>query len=154
MNENYLKTLLLYYEEEIMGEGYFYALSSYFGEKHQQEKMILMAEVENYAANAVLPLLKKYNLKARALNDLRLMGKQDVVKVQGLSWKEFMFQICNKYPGYLTDFANLENMAPKTDLPLLKILTDHEVAAIEFAKLEIDGSKESIKPLTKYLGMS
>ena len=154
MNEKYLKTLLLYYEEEIMGEGYFFALSSYFGEKHQQDKMILMAEVESYAANAVLPLLKKYNLKARASNDLRLMGKRGVAKVQGLSWKEFMFQICNKYPSYLTEFENLENMAPKIDLPLLKILTDHEVAAIEFAKLEIDGSKKSIKPLTKYLGLN
>jgi dimethylamine/trimethylamine dehydrogenase len=154
LNDEYLKTLLLYYEEEIMGEGYFLALSKYFDEKHEQDKMVVMAQVESYAAKAVLPLLKKYNLKSRAMIDLRLMGEQGVAKVRGLSWKEFMLQICNKYPDYLTEFTNLENMAPKADLPLLKVLTHHEVVAIEFAKLEINGSKKSIEPLTEYMGWS
>jgi hypothetical protein len=36
-------------------------------------------------------------------------------------------------------------------LPLLKILTNHEFAAIEFAELELAGVNLSIKPLLEYM---
>ena len=42
-------------------------------------------------------------------------------------------------------------MAPESDIEMLKILTDHEVAAIEFAKLEMIGNTNSIDPLVQYM---
>jgi dimethylamine/trimethylamine dehydrogenase len=62
-----------------------------------------------------------------------------------------MTYIIKRYPGYLDDFKGLENMAPAEDLPALNILTDHEVAVIEFAKMELAGNPDSLLPLNRYL---
>ena len=60
--DKYLKTLLSYYEDEIMGEAYFYGLVDHFEEK---EKLTLLARVERRAAESVVPLLNKYDLVPR-----------------------------------------------------------------------------------------
>ena len=151
MKEKYLNTLLLYYEEEIMGEGYFLSLSKHFTEKHQKEKMVMMAEVERYAAKSVMPLLQKYKLQPRPAKILHTIGEEGVKKIVNLSWIEFIQQINDNYPNYLIEFAALEALAPSEDLPLLKILTNHEIAAIEFAELELAGVNPSIKPLLEYM---
>ena len=144
----YLQTLLTYYEEEISGEAYFYGLAKHFDES---EKLILLAEVERRAAQAVLPLLKKYCLTPRDESTLKTMGEALVDGHQSHSWPNFLKYILKRYPGYLEDFNGLEQMAPEEDLPALKILTDHEVAVIEFAKKEISNDPESLNPLLQYL---
>ena len=151
MKEKYLNTLLLYYEEEIMGEGYFLSLSKHITEKHQKEKMVMMAEVERYAAKSVMPLLQKYKLQPRPTKILQTIGEEGVKKIVNLSWIEFIQQINDNYPNYLIEFAALEALAPSEDLPLMQILTNHEFAAIEFAELELAGVNLSIKPLLEYM---
>ena len=66
-------------------------------------------------------------------------------------WLEFMTYMVNRYPGYLEDFTALEKMAPEEDLYALNNLTEHEVAAIEFAKRELAGDPDSLAPLRDYL---
>lgn len=53
VSTDYLETLLSYYEEEISGEAYFYALADHFEER---DKLILLARIERDAAHAVEPL--------------------------------------------------------------------------------------------------
>lgn len=144
----YLDTLLRYYEEEVSGEAYFYALAGYFDER---DKMILLAKTERVAAQAIEPLLKKYELVPRADSELKNLGRSYVKLHQSYSWSEFMAYVVERYPGYLDDFAALEQMAPKEDLPALNILTDHEVAVIDFAEKELRGDPGSLAPLTRYL---
>ena len=151
MKNKYLETLLLYYEEEIMGEGYFIALSEHFAKPHQKEKMLLFAKVEKFAAEAILPLLSKYELVPRDSRLLKEIGKKGLTKVGHFSWDEFINDIYINFPKYLVEFAELERMAPESDIEMLKILTDHEVAAIEFAKLEREGNTNSIDPLVQYM---
>ena len=62
-----------------------------------------------------------------------------------------MEHIVKRYPGYLDEFHALEQVAPVADLPALGILTDHEVAVIAFAKMEVAGDPDSKEPLLQYL---
>jgi dimethylamine/trimethylamine dehydrogenase len=146
--DEYLDTLLTYYEEEVMGEAYFYGLVDHFDE---QEKLVLMARVERCAADAVVPLLEKYDLVPRVEADLETLGKDWVERHESFKWEELMAYIIDRYPGYLDDFAALERMAPEEDLEALNILTAHEVAAIEFAERELAGDPHSPAPLYHYL---
>ncbi|MEM7670900.1 MAG: FAD-dependent oxidoreductase, partial [Pseudomonadota bacterium] len=73
----YLETLLLYYEEEIMGDAYFRALAERFETAHQRSKMTLLADVEAHAAQAVLPLVEKYGLTPRPMGQLEALGRKD-----------------------------------------------------------------------------
>lgn len=144
----YLETILSYYEDEIMGEAYFYGLARHFDEC---EKLALLAKVECRAAESIRPLLNKYDLTPRDESKLKILGESHVERHRSYTWPGFMEYIVKRYPGYLDDFKALEQMAPNEDLAALKILTDHEVAAIAFAEKELAGDPDSLAPLYKYL---
>ena len=146
--DKYLKTLLSYYEEEIEGEAYFYGLVDHFEE---QEKLTVLARVERRAATSVVPLLEKYDLIPRDASELKTRGESYVGRHASFDWFEFMTYIVKRYPDYLEDFTALKRMAPEEDLYALNILTNHEVAAIEFAKRELAGDPDSLAPLYDYL---
>ena len=144
----YLKTLLSYYEDEIMGEAYFYGLADHFDE---WGKLALLAMVERRTAESILPLLKKYGLKPRIQSELKALAQADIDRHELFTWLQLMSYIVKQYPGYLDDFAALEKMAPEEDLTTLTILTDHEVAAIKFAEKEMLGEADSLTPLHEFL---
>jgi len=147
-SDEYLETLLAYYEEEISGEAYFEALADHFDER---EKVLLLARVERYAADSVVPLIEKYGLIPRDTADIQREGRGYRSLHQSLSWSEFMSYMVRRYPEYLVEFRSLEQMAPAEDLPALKVLTGHEVAVIEFAKMELAGDADSLKALLDYM---
>lgn len=147
----YLDTLLLYFEEEIMGEAYFYGLAEKFEEPEQRGKLILLAEVERHAAEAVRPLLAKYDLAPRSDEELSALESESIAEHGAWSWTELVEYMAKRYPLYMDDFEGLERMAPPEDLPPLKFLTAHETAAIRFAELEVAGRPESDAPLQQYL---
>ncbi|KAG1700497.1 Trimethylamine dehydrogenase [Nymphon striatum] len=109
------------------------------------------AKVERHAAEAVKPLLKKHNLKARPDSQLHELGKMDIDKSFQMGWGGYVDYIVERFPKYMPEFHALEAMAPEEDLAKLKVLTDHEVAAIQFANLEQAGNPDSIQPLLAYL---
>jgi dimethylamine/trimethylamine dehydrogenase len=145
---DYLDTLLRYYEEEISGEAYFFALADHFEER---DKIILLGKVERRAAEAVVPLLQKYGLEPRDESIIHAEGNSHLWGHEKFTWPEFLTHIINRYPAYLDDFNGLESMAPDEDLYALKTLTEHEVAAIDFAKKELAGDPDSLSPLLQYL---
>ena len=149
--DKYRKTLLDYYEEEIMGEAYFNALAEHFDGEGQRDKLRLLARVERRAAEVVQPLLQKHDLTARSEAVLKSLGEADVAAHQGYSWRELVAFMAARYPAYLDDFDGLERLAPQADVPALKLLTLHEVAAIEFADKEVAGESDSAAPLHRYL---
>jgi hypothetical protein len=149
--DRYRKKLLDYYEEEIMGEAYFHALAKHFDGKGERDKLRLLAQVERRAAEVVQPLLHKHDLIPRDEPVLKSLGEADVAAHQDYGWHELMAYMVARYPGYVDDFEALERLAPEADLPALKLLTQHEVAAIEFAGREVAGDADSAAPLHRYL---
>ena len=150
ISQDYLDTLLRYYEEEISGEAYFYGLVDVFDESG---KVTLLARMERSAAQAIEPLLEKYALGPVSEKQLKDLGESEVSRHQGLGWHQFMTHIVKRYPLYLDEFYALEAMAPAADLPLLQALTAHEVAVIEFAEHELAGKPDSVQPLKLYLAL-
>ena len=145
---DYLETLLSYYEDEISGEAYFYALADHFAER---DKIILLARIERVAAQAIFPLLEKHGLIPKDESVLKRQERSYLELHQSYSWQEFMTYIVERYPAYLDEFKSLEQMAPNEDLEALNILTNHEVAVIDFAERELAGDPNSLAPLIQYL---
>ncbi|RBI70365.1 NADH:flavin oxidoreductase [Roseovarius sp. TE539] len=146
----YLETLLRYYEEEIEGEAYFNALADRLRSPEQRAKMRLMAKVETHAAAAVLPLLRKYGLCPRPSADLHRTGRAQAAHGPA-EWHGLIAEMRRTFPDYIDDFEKLESMAPRADLPVLKVLTAHEVAAIAFLEREVAADPKSTAPMRHYL---
>jgi len=152
--DTYRDTLLRYFEEEIMGEAYFRGLMDHFDHPDQKAKLMLLADVERHAAEAVRPLLRRHGLVPRSDAVLGLEETRQIAEHGSWSWSEFVTYMSVRYPLYMDDFEGLEKMAPAPDLPALKFLTAHEVAAIDFADLEVAGNPASAEPLRRYLASS
>ncbi len=150
-NALYLETLLKYYEDEVMGEAYFHRLADHIGGTAEREKFALLAEVERRAADVVRPLLEKHGLTPRDKSILKVLGEADVERHRHFSWMEMMAYMAGRYPAYLDEFEALERLAPKDDMPALKLLTRHEVVAIDFANKEITGDPDSLASIREYL---
>ena len=110
--QSYLDTLLLYYEEEVMGEAWFYGLTAYFTTDDECAKLDLLARVERHAANAVLPLLDKYQLTPRGEDELAGLGRASCEKYAEHDWPGFVIYMAERFPAYIDDFEGLERMAP------------------------------------------
>lgn len=150
VTQKYLDTLTLYYEEEVEGEAYFHALAERLDDPEEKRKMRMVGDVETYAYTAVKPLLKKYNLTPRPHADLQSAARTSGLEAEG-DYLHFIRKWQVEFPGYIDDFEGLEAMAPPEDVPLLKILTDHEHAAIAFIEKELAGAPYSTAPMEHYL---
>ncbi|SHK38352.1 dimethylamine/trimethylamine dehydrogenase [Shimia gijangensis] len=147
----YLETLCKYYEEEVEGEAYFHAIAERLKDPENRRKMTVIAEVEAFAAQSVRPLIEKYGLSPRDHKDLLKSGRDEAARASA-SWADQIAEMTRSFPGYVDDFLALEQMAPPEDLPRLKLLTEHEVAAIAFLNRENAGLPASEKPMLTYLG--
>lgn len=149
-DQTYLKTLLRYYEEEIEGEAYFAAIAGRLSDAGEKRKMQLLADVETHAAAAVKPLLDKYGLTPAPHADLHAAGRRQAADSPG-DFTHFIAEWRKTFPGFIDEFEGLEAMAPPEDLPALKILTAHEVAAIAFLEKEAAGEPDSTAPMQHYI---
>ncbi len=150
-HSRYLSTLLLYHEEEVMGEAYFRGLRQHFERDDQREKLDLLSRVERVAAESVRPLIERYRLVPRSDPELAAAGLAWIGRHKTFDWRDFVADMAERYPQYLLDFEALEKMAPEEDRPAIRILNGHEVAAIEFARKELAGNPDSAAPLVRYI---
>jgi len=148
-DHKYLDTVLLYFEEEIIGEAYFYAVAKCFDDPEQTHKLDLMARVERHAADAVLPLIQKYGLTPRSDAELRAIGTMEAADAIQ-DWDALIADMQKSFPDYMPEFRALEAMAPPQDRARLAFLTEHEVAAIKFLDLEAE-KRHSVAPMLAYL---
>ncbi len=149
----YLRTLQLYYEEEVEGEAYFAELALAFADPEHRHKLLLLAAVERHAAQGVAPLLEKYRLTPRPAAGLAGSGCAEARQTPA-DWDRLIAGMNQSYPGYLEQFRALEAMGPPEDQRLLSFLTEHEVAALEFLALEAENPALSAQPLLSYLQTS
>ncbi len=150
-HSKYLSTLLLYHEEEVMGEAYFRELRQHFERDDQRDKLDLLSRVERVAAESIRPLIERYRLVPRPGPELAAAGLAWIGRHKTFDWRDFVADMAERYPQYLLDFEALERMAPDEDRPAIRILNEHEVAAIEFARMELAGNPDSAAPLVRYI---
>ncbi len=148
--DKYLETLQLYYEEEIEGEAYFDAIAERLTDPDERENMRLMAQVEAVAAASVAPLLRKYGLTPSPAAELQASGRASAAEVTK-DYATLIAEWRRSFPAYIDDFERLEAMAPPGDLPALRVLTAHEVAAIAYLDLEDEGQPDSAAPMRRYI---
>ena len=148
--EQYLSTLLQYWEEEVAGEAYFRELAARAAEPRQKEKLLLLAQIETHTASIVKPLLTRYGLIPKTDEQLKAEGKHDAIGAPQ-QWDDLIAQLAKTFPSYMPSFKRLEEMAPPTDRPILKRMTAHETAAIEFLEKEIAGDADATLPLISFL---
>ena len=142
--------LQLSYEEEISGAAYFAGLASFFdGRPH--EALMLLARIEAVTAAAIRPLIVHYGIDAQPSATLRAEGRAAAESRRGHSWAMLVAEMARDFPAYVAEFDEIIALAPAAERASLAVLRDHEVAAVDFAWLELAGDAESLSPLHDFL---
>ena len=105
----------------------------------QREKLDLLSRVERVAAESVRPPIDRYRLVPWSDAELAAAGVAWIGCLRTFDWRDFIADIAERYPQYLLDFETQERMVPDEGRPAVRVLNEHEVAAIEFARKELAG---------------
>lgn len=141
----------LAYAEEISGETYF---AGFAAEEHDPRRAAIwekFALIENRMEAALRPLALTLGIMPKDPAALRQSGREEAIANPIQSWEVAMQEMVKEYPAYLQEFAGLKAIAPPEAFAAMDLLYDHEVAMIDFAKLELAGSPDSDAPLDAFL---
>lgn len=148
--DDYLAALRLAFEEEISGEAYFARLSG-FHSGRPAHALSLLARVETALISAVRPLILRHRIATADDGILRAAGRQEADTKAGMPWNQLVDEMVAGFPAFVTEFEQIENMAPPEDAALVRLFTLHEVAALDFARMEAAGNADSLAPLEAFL---
>ncbi|MCA0432113.1 MAG: hypothetical protein LCH46_02520 [Proteobacteria bacterium] len=141
---DYRTALIEAIEGEIAGEAYFEALA----ESHSgpaREALLLMAGVERAVTAAVWPLVGRHELPIADTETLRGQGRDSARKDGAMAWQDFLRDVETGYQKYVVAYEQIALQASAGDRALARLLPDHEVAFIAFARAEMrDGSGADI----------
>jgi len=143
-------TLVLFYEEEISGEAYFARMADFYPGR-ERRALLLLAEIERRTASAMRPLLERHGLAVADTVALAAAGRAEAEQRSSASWQKLVADMVSGFPVFVAEFEQLEQLAPASDRSVVRVLTRHEVAAVEFAVLEYAGNVDSLCPLEEFL---
>ncbi len=147
---DYHSALLICYEEEVSGEGYFAGLADQFTGR-PREALLMIAHMERVTAAVLRPLIAVHGLRTEDQSALLARGRAEAGRQQGITWESLTRRMAEDYHVYMDEFDQLSRLAPEADQVTASIASDHEQALIDFARLETAGDPESLKPIEKFL---
>ena len=147
---DYPATLVLFGEEEISGEAYFARMADFYPGR-QRRALLLLAEIERRTVSVMRPLLERHGLAVADTVALAAAGRAEAERRSGASWRQLVADMASGFPVFVEEFRQIEQLAPAADLSVVRLLTQHEVAAVEFAVLEVRGDADSHCPLEAFL---
>ncbi|MBT4888242.1 MAG: hypothetical protein HON65_01645 [Rhodospirillales bacterium] len=150
-NQTYLEGLLLAYEGEIGGEEYFKTMATIFTEPIQQEKMMLLAVVEQRTWMVLQPLIERHNLTPRDHQTLQAWGNSWIDDRGHRNWQDLINSMVSRYPAYILKFKSLETICPDEDKTAIRALVEHEVVLLDFAGHEQAGNTDSLARVHSFL---
>ena len=152
--QSYRDDLLQASEAEIAGEAYFKALARGFSEPDHQEKLMLLAAVEQRTWKSLRRLISRHGLKPRDDTALAIRGVNWAEERAFQRWNDLMENMTTCYPGFIEKFKALHATGPDEDKDALQALVDHEVALLSFAEREVTGDTDSLSMVREYLAVA
>lgn len=147
---DYRSALLMAVQEEIAGEAYFARLAELHGGRARLA-LTLLARVEAATAVATLPLLARHGIASAPAESLQHAGRAEADRDGRTPWPQFVAAMAETYPAFTAEFEQIAALAPPEDAALCAVLVDHEVAVVDFARLETEGNADSLAPLEAFL---
>lgn len=138
------------YEGELIGYTFFSTLALATEAADEKRKLHFLAGLETRTAAILEPLVERYNLTPRSTAVLAQEGARDAQAYAGLDWGQLNARFAAEFPAYVDIFQATEAMAPPEDQRIMKLVTTHEIALINFAAEEVAGTDHGMGHLQSY----
>jgi hypothetical protein len=141
------------YQGELAGERLYRELANRFPSDDRHAKFRAIADVEWLTHSRLKPIAERLGVGSGETDWLPTVERR-AAELGSLSWREFIDKALRDWPPYIERFAALKPLAPPGDEASIQFLIDHEVALVEFARLEqaTPGAEDSLRVLQTFLG--
>lgn len=140
------------YAGELIGERLYRALAQGSRDADQRVKLDAIADVERLTHRRLKPIAERLG-SVPSDAELQAVVARRAVELAALSWPEFIARANRDWPPYVARFEELKPLAPPGDAAAIRSLIDHEVALVEFARVEQSavGAEASLRVLQAFL---
>ena len=142
--------LRAFYEEEISGETFFASLAS-FHSGEAREALLLMSAIEGAMLEVLAPMARRLGVDPARAAAIRDEGRTEAEALKSLGWTEMLDRMCLDYPVFVAEFEAVANAAAPEDRDGARLLLDHEVALLDYARAARDGRQDSLMILEGFL---
>jgi hypothetical protein len=123
------------YQGELVGEYLYRGLAERAANPDQKAKLAAIANVERLTHGRLRPIAERLGITATEA-EWRPVVERRAKELGSMSWPHFIEEAVRDWPPYIARFEALLVLAPAGDATSIQLLVDHEVALVEFVRLE------------------
>jgi hypothetical protein len=140
------------YKGEWIGENLYRELANRSIVEHQKAKLHAIADVEQYTFRRLKPIADRLGIDVAAGEWKRVVERR-ATELYSVGWPDFIDKALRDWPPFIVRFEALLPLAPPPDTDAVRCLIDHEVALVEFARIEHNavGSEAALLRLEAFL---
>ena len=152
MDGDFKERLDVIFRGEVYGEAFSWELSRLFKEPEYSHKLAVLGQLEHETKVKLMPTVEAMGLSsADDPADIK-RGIADAPKFATMSWRDFVTTWADYLASAVGDYEEAENMSPPQHIDMMKHVTLHEKAMLDFFNLEVEGkSHESLNPVLAIL---
>ena len=129
------------YQGEVYGEALFATMASACSHPERARKLRLLEQLERETKDFLLPLVKAVGYSGEESEDRIADGNELGAQLAKAPWRDLLQGFQTELKRFVREFEHAETLAPPEKRNLLRRITDHERALLEFSNREINGDE-------------
>jgi len=140
MSDNaYADYIHLRYQGEVLGEAAFGAMAAQREDVGERAKLTTLAQLERETKEALRPEVDALQLSTEGDAKKAEEGRALAQQLGNASWADVLRGLCSEIERLIPEFEAAERLAPPGKEALLRHVTAHERALLDFAQAELAG---------------
>jgi hypothetical protein len=127
------------YQGEVYGEALFRTMAEHCGDVVRARKFRVLQQLERETKEFLVPALKQAGLSATESPERVEEGVKLGAQLAKAPWSDLMGGFRTELERFVGEFERAESLAPAGAEELLRHVTRHEQALLEFATRELEG---------------
>jgi hypothetical protein len=129
------------FQGEVYGEALFRTMARLCGDSARTRKLRVLEQLERETKELLLPALREAGGSGQESAERISEGEMLGAALAKAPWAELMRGFRKELQRFVADFERSEALAPAGREALLRHVTAHERALLDFANVELDGSQ-------------
>ena len=139
------------FQGEVFGEALFRTLADRCKDPERARKLRVLEQLEHETKEFLRPAVREAGYPGREKPERISQGEAQGAALATVPWQDLMRGLQQELSRFVADFERAEDLAPPGNESVLRHVTAHERALLDFAIRELDGSDDSLQSVIALL---
>jgi hypothetical protein len=142
------------FQGEVFGEALFRTMAKLCDDPARVQKLRVLEQLERETKEFLLPALREAGHSGEESSERINQGETLGAALANVPWPELMRAFQEEFRRFSDEFESAEALAPAAKVSVLRHVTTHERALLDFATRELEGSMLSLQSVVALLSAS